>query len=254
MPNDLKEVIMEKYLSWIKDNTFLKDLTDGTIKIVSPFLDAHNDYLRLYVKRRAENQLRISDGGLFALDLDSYGIELAGKRKEIFDSITHSYGVDFNVVNNEIYVDTDINGIGRAKHRIIQCLANLNDLFNYTTQNIQELFFHDVYNYLLESNVQFNPNIQLRGAGFEHRFDFAIGMSKNSPEKLIKLVAHPNNKQKAELCLFSFVDLQKTSRKFRGVVIYKGKANDRFLEAFNKYNYSAYSWEEKEEVIKVLAD
>ena len=129
---DLKDVIMESYLKWIKDSTFLKDLTTGEIKVTSPFLDAHNDYITLYVKRIPEGQIRFTDDGFLFNDLQSYGIIISGKKKQLFDSALVSYGVKFNQETNELYIDTAIENVGKAKHRIIQCLVTLNDFFNWS--------------------------------------------------------------------------------------------------------------------------
>lgn len=255
MTKDLKEIIMESYLNWIRDNTFLRDLRTNLIKITSPFLDAHNDYITLYVKRMTDNDIKFTDAGNFYNDLSSYGITLDGKKRELFDMALNSYGIVFDKDSKEIYIDSDIKNIGRAKHRIIQCLITLNDLFNYTQQNIKELFFDEVYNALHDRDIPFTPNLQLRGAtGYEHRFDFSIGVRKGREESLIRLVSDPTQSDVVQKYLFSFVDLESIGRKFVGIVIYKGEATSTFLEAIKAYKYKTYSWkEQKEDVLKVLS-
>jgi len=251
---DLKEIIMESYLKWIRDNTFLKDLRDDTIKIVSPFLDVRNDYITLYVRKISEDKFRLSDGGLLYSDLNSAGIKLTDKRELLFNNTLQAYGVKRDLKTNELYIESNLIEIGKAKHRIIQCLVTLNDFFNYTEQNVKELFFYDVYNTLKEKNIQFNYNFQLLGtSGFGHKIDFGIGVTKAKSERLIKLVANPTHKQLAELCLFAFIDLEKANREFIGIILYKGKPSSAFLDAFEKYNYKTLSWdEEKEEVMEIL--
>ena len=134
-------------------------------------------------------------------------------------------------------------------------MINLNDMFNLTQENLKELFFHEVYDYFLESNIKFNHDIQIRGiSGYEHKFDFAIGVSKQSQERLIRLVTNPKHKQVAENILFSFVDLEKSHRKFKGIVIYKGEASEIFLTAFKEYSYDAFSWEEKDQIVEILRE
>ncbi len=251
---DLKELIMESYLRWIKDNTFLKDLKTGEIKISSPFLDTHNDYITLYVKKIDENEVRFTDDGFLANDLWSYGIKLSGKRKELFDMALSSYGVKFNQETSEIYIDANLDNLGQAKHRIIQCLVTLNDFFNYTEQNVKELFFYDVFNTLLEKGVAFTPNLQLRGSsGYEHRFDFSIGITKNKEEQLIQLIADPTQTNVAQRCLFAFIDVTKTDRRFSGIILYKGEAPATFLDAIKSYKYKTYSWDtQKEQVMEAV--
>ena len=247
---DLKDIIMKSYLKWIKDNTFLKDLTTGEIKITSPFLDAHNDYITIYVKRIPNGEIRFTDDGFLYSDFSSYGITISGKKKQLFDSTLASYGVKFNQETTEIYIDTVIENVGKVKHRIIQCLVTLNDFFNYTQDNIKELFFYDVLNSLLEREISFTPNIQLRGSsGYEHRIDFSIGMLRNKPEQLIQIVSNPSQTHVAERCLFAFIDIKNTERDFTGIILYKGDASSTFLEAVKSYKHLAYSWDDQKEVV-----
>jgi hypothetical protein len=254
MTEDLKKVIMDSYLGWIRDNTFLKDLKSDVIKINSPFLDAHNDYITLYVKKLKNNEVIFTDSSIFYHDLWSYGIKLEGKKKELFEMALNSYGIKFDEETKEIYTKSDIKNIGRAKHRIIQCLITLNDLFNYTQQNIKDLFFFEVYNALREKEIQFTPNFQLRGSsGYEHRIDFSIGVIRNKEEQLIRLVSDPTQTDVVEKYIFSFVDLANAGRKFEGIIIYKGEPTLTFLDAIKAYKYKNYSWQkQKEDVIEML--
>jgi hypothetical protein len=253
---DLGSVIINDYIKWIKDNTFIKKLDGEEVKIISPFLDSHNDYINLYAKRITEDTIRLSDGGILFFDLESYGIKLTEKKKELFDRTLESYSIRFDADSKEIYVVAENASVGKAKHRLIQCLLAINDFFNYTERNISELFFYEVYNAFLESNVQFTPEITISGkSGYQHRFEFAIGITKNKPQRLISLIPNPNRKQRAEACIFAFLDLQRTERKFTGAVIYKGKASDNFINAFKNYDFKVYSWEdEKEGVISLVSN
>ena len=255
--NDIKNVIMEKYLAWIRDNTFMRDLKEGVIKITSPFLDARNDYIQIYVKKISEKIYRLTDGGYLVTDLQSYGIDLTPKRKELFEYTVNSYGVKYNHDKNgsDVYVDTDIANIGRNKHKLIQCLITLNDFFNYTQQNVKELFFYDVYDTFKKSEVIFNPTVSIAGSGgYYHRFDFAVGMKNERPETLIRLIATPSNKQNVGAYIFSFIDIRQFNRKFRAMIIYKAgeKVNEHFLQTCKKHDIETYSWENKEKIVEIL--
>lgn len=252
---DLGSIIVNDYIRWVKDNTFIKKMNGESVKLISPFLDAHNDYINIYA-RKEHNHIRLSDGGILFFDLESYGIKLTQKKKELFDRTLLGYGVRFDETTKEIYVVAEVEGVGKAKHRLIQCLLSVNDFFNYTERNITELFFYEVYKVLVEKEIQFNQEITIAGkSGFQHKFDFAIGLTKKKSERLVSLIPKPDRKQKAELCLFAFTDLEKTGRKFTGTVLYKGDPTDEFLKAFENYDFKAYSWEEeREEVLELLSN
>lgn len=254
---DMKNIIMENYINWIKDNTFMKDIKGNIIKITSPFLDARNDYIQIYAKKIKEDIYCLTDGGYFVIDLSSYGIELTPKREELFENTLNAYGIKYNTKNNlnEVYIDTDLQNIGKSKHRLIQCLITLNDFFNYTQQNVKELFFYDVYDKFKKSEVIFSPNVSISGnSGYYHKFDFTIGVKKDRPETLIRLIATPSNKQSAEAYIFSFIDIRKSNRRFKAMIIYRGgeKVSEAFLQACKQYEVETYSWDKKEEIVEIL--
>jgi len=254
--DDLGNVIINDYVKWVKDNTFIKNIKGTGVKLISPFLDAHNDYINIYAQKLENGHIRLSDGGILYFDLESYGIKLTQKKKELFDKTISSSGVQFSEITKEIYVISEIDSIGKAKHKLIQCLLSINDFFNYTEKNITELFFYEVYKVLVEQEIQFNQEINISGkSGYPHKFDFAIGLTRNKSERLISLIPKPNRKQKAELSLFAFTDLEKAGRKFTGAVLYKGEPSEDFLRAFENYDFKAYSWEdEREQVLELLSN
>ena len=253
---DLGNVIVNDYIKWIKDNTFIKKMDNTSTKIISPFLDSHNDYINIYASRTQNGQIKLSDGGILYYDLDSYGIRLTQKKKELFDQTLLSYGIKFDQTTKEIYIISEPNAVGKAKHKLIQCLLAINDFFNSTEKNITDLFYYEIYNALMEANIPFNPNITISGkSGYPHRFDFAVGLTRNKPERLVNLIPKPDRKQKAELCLFAFNDLVNAGKKFIGAVLYKGEPTDDFLKAFENYELKAYSWEkEKDTVLELLSN
>jgi len=129
----IQNIIMEKYLAWIKDNTFMRELKGNIVKITSPFLDARNDYIQIYIKEIAKGKYRLTDGGYLIADLESYGIELTPKRKGLFEFTINSYGVKYSrsKSDREVYIDTDLDNIGRSKHRLIQCLNTISLILIY---------------------------------------------------------------------------------------------------------------------------
>ena len=127
MPEELGNVIINDYVKWIRDNTFIKKINGERVKLISPFLDSHNDYINIYAKKLDTGQIKLSDGGILFFDLESYGIKLTDKKQELFDRTLMSYGIQFDANTKEIYCIAEQNAIGKAKHRLIQCLLSIND-------------------------------------------------------------------------------------------------------------------------------
>lgn len=68
------EELLEKYLRWLKDKTILREIED-TVEITTPYLDRHNDFLQIYVKRD-QGGFIITDDGYIINDLKLSGCEL----------------------------------------------------------------------------------------------------------------------------------------------------------------------------------
>ncbi len=42
--------LLDDYLGWLRDNTVLCE-TGGWVEMTTPYLDRHNDYLQIFVKK-----------------------------------------------------------------------------------------------------------------------------------------------------------------------------------------------------------
>ncbi|MGC2601526.1 MAG: DUF1828 domain-containing protein, partial [Rhodomicrobium sp.] len=56
------ERLVDRYRSWLKDRTKLKSVHSDWVEITTPFLDRHNDYIQLYVKKE-NGGYRLTDDG-----------------------------------------------------------------------------------------------------------------------------------------------------------------------------------------------
>jgi hypothetical protein len=45
------KILINEYSNWLKDKTALKEIADF-VEITTPYLDRHNDYFQIYVKKR----------------------------------------------------------------------------------------------------------------------------------------------------------------------------------------------------------
>jgi len=53
------QVLLDKYLQWLKDKTVLRQVNDW-VEITTPYLDRHNDYLQMYA-RLAARRVRVGE-------------------------------------------------------------------------------------------------------------------------------------------------------------------------------------------------
>jgi len=84
MINEIQE-LLDKYLLWLKDKTTLRQVGDW-VEITTPYLDRHNDYLQIYVKRSNGGYI-LTDDGYTIGDLRQSGCEIESKKiNEPFDT------------------------------------------------------------------------------------------------------------------------------------------------------------------------
>ena len=60
MINEIQK-LLDQYLVWLRDKTALRQV-EGWIEITTPYLDRHNDYLQIYVKRQNGGFILTDDG------------------------------------------------------------------------------------------------------------------------------------------------------------------------------------------------
>jgi len=73
--------LLDKYLLWLKDKTVLRQIQDW-VEITTPYLDRHNDYLQIYVKRQ-DGGFMLTDDGYTIEDLKQTGCELESKKRPV---------------------------------------------------------------------------------------------------------------------------------------------------------------------------
>ncbi len=43
--------LLDKYAQWLRDTSVLREVASEYVEVTTPYLDRHNDYLQIYVKR-----------------------------------------------------------------------------------------------------------------------------------------------------------------------------------------------------------
>lgn len=118
------------YLNWLRDNMTQTKIDASTIEITTPFLDRHNDYTQIYIKKLENNQVCISDKGYIVDDLKMGGVSLkGGKRNLIFHQILNGRGIQYNDKTDELFIICDHSQISENLHTLLQGMLNINDMF-----------------------------------------------------------------------------------------------------------------------------
>lgn len=252
-PNDMKGLI-QGYYKWLMDNTSWRQINE-VMEITTPFLNRHNDFIQIYIQQLDNGCIRFTDLGETIADLEMSGCDIQkGRRKKLLTQTINGFGVRLD--GDDLFVDTTKENFFLAKHSLLQAIMSVDDIF-YSAKpaNPEAFFFEDVEAWLDSLEIRYTPRVTLVGRSqFQNYFDFAIPRSKNSKERLIKLVNRPTS-DAARLALFSWSDIQE-EREASFYVIYRkpeNKDDANFKTAFNSYDATPIPWDSREKFASSLA-
>ena len=125
MIKDIQNLI-DDYHVWVKDKTVLNQI-DQWIEITTPYLDRHNDYLQIYVKK-TNGRFLLTDDGYIIDDLKQSGYKLdSQKNQELLQMTLNGFGVKKN--GNELQVHASAESFALRKHNLVQAMLAVNDMF-----------------------------------------------------------------------------------------------------------------------------
>lgn len=231
----------------------VKDIS-GVVQITTPFLDHNNDHLQIYVEP-CGNLLRLSDDGYVIQGLSMSGCEIqTPKRKEVLAGILNGFGVQQD--GNVLTVESTLEEFPFKKHRLLQAMRSVDDMFMLSQTTIVSLFLDDVNAFLAGNQIRFTPNVQFIGkSGLVSKFDFVIPASKAAPERILSAMNRPNRDSTTSL-LFAWSDVK--SVRDSDATLY-AVLNDTakavppdLLSALSSYGIKPIEWTARNEYIDEL--
>jgi hypothetical protein len=249
-------LLKERYFSWLKEKTTLQTIDDW-VEVTTPFLDRHNDYMQIYI-RREETGYRLTDDGYTISDLEMSGCHLdTPRRQHLLATTLRGFGVQRDEQSNELFVDASDQSFPVRKHRLIQAMLAVNDLFYLASPYVASFFLEDVETWLNYQNIRYSPRVKLTGAsGFDHHYDFVIPKSNSHPERMLLSLNRPD-RANVERTVFAWEDTKRTrsgdakayallNDSEKGVV-------ENAIAALRAYKVNPILWSERESVREELA-
>lgn len=119
--------LTHSYISWLKDNTILREVNDGWIEIETPYIDRHNDFISIYV-RKNKSLFDLTDGGYTLEDFSMSGCSFSGKKKKmILLQTLRNFGMELND-NGMIVTNADNDNFPVKIHSLIQAIITINEM------------------------------------------------------------------------------------------------------------------------------
>jgi hypothetical protein len=241
--------LLDEYNRWLKEKTNLRQINDW-VEITTPYLDRHNDFIQIYIRRDGNNYL-ITDDGYTLDDLESAGCSLQSpKRQDLLKMTLNGFGVNNN--NGKLEVRSSADNFPLKKHTLIQAMLAVNDLFFLAVPVVTNLFFEDVVNWLDLNDIRYTPKVKFTGkSGYDHLFDFVIPKSRKQPERIIQTINKPS-KDSAQSLAFSWIDTKEIrppdSRVYAVLNDSDFNISSSIMDALQNWSIYPVLWSRREDV------
>lgn len=246
--------LVETYLAWLKDTTTLRQVDDW-IEITTPYLDRHNDYLQIYIRRQSDNYTLTDDGYILG-DLERSGCNLdTPKRNALLTMTLNGFGVQLN--DDALTVHATKDNFAQKKHNLIQAMLAVNDLFYLAMPTVASVFFEDVEAWLDIHDIRYTPKAKFTGrSGLDHLFDFVIPKSRSQPERILQAVNRPA-RDTAQTVVFSWIDTKEVrspdSKAYAILNNAEHGISGEVLDIFRNYEVTPVSWSTRDMIVEELA-
>ncbi len=242
------QMLLDQYSHWLRDRTHLRKLAD-CVEVTTPYLDRHNDYLRIYAKR-VNGGYVLTDDGYVLDDLEMSGCKInSPKRESLFRTTLNGFGVQSN--GKALEVNASADNFALRKHNLVQAMLAINDLFYLASSNVANLFHEHVIAWLDLSEIRYTPSVKFTGkSGYDHRFDFVIPKSRTQPERFLHAINRPN-REAAQTMAFSWMDIKETrSAEAEACAVLNDSeqgVSDNVMNAMRNYNVVPIPWSARHE-------
>lgn len=249
--------ISSAYLDWLKSETIETDLGNGYTEITVPFLDRHNDYIQIYVKKSADDIFRLSDDTYTITDLQMSGMDFKSvKRKKILNDIVRKRGIKYDDNTDELFIEAHKSRLGEAQHQLFQSMLDINDLFYLNKSAVKTFFFEDVEAYFNKHSIYFSKDIEIKGkSGYAQSFEFLLQRNATHPERFVKLLNNPV-RSSIERFIFSWTDIKENrDQESKLIVMINDVERDvsEHISHLKEYDIDGMPWSQKDKCVGMFA-
>lgn len=195
--------LSDNYFKWYKNNSNFFNIKSDVVRIDLPFLDNFADEISIYAIGKQDNSIKISDDGWTINNLEDTGVAInrSPKRKQLFEHQLKTYGVQTD--GNELFIDNlSYEKFPEAKHRMLQAILFVNDMFMTANKTTGTLFWEDLNLFFENNGIRTTKGANFIGqSGLTHKFEFTISGIKDIPTRYIKTLSTANNSMFAKSIL-----------------------------------------------------
>jgi len=241
------------YANWLTSR-LTTTIHRGISEISTPFLDVHNDGLRVYVEA-ASGRYLLHDNGLTLETLSLQGVEIGSsqRRRELIDGTLHMYGL--TIEDDRIQTLANDTNLPQRVHFLLCAMKRIADLWLTARTASSTDFFERVCTFLDEKDVLYSTNVVIPGKTVEHPIDILIPLPKRR-ERLIKLIGTPNVNT-AKVVSFSWIEIEEVRPSAERVVLVNDistsddsmakRISDQTEAILSGYSTAYFRWSQRDE-------
>lgn len=244
---------INEYYQWLKDNTAVReDKGTGWFAVDTPFAGLFNDHIEIFVRKKTETEILLSDDGetLGNLSLSGVDVSRSSKRREYLQRILDNHGV--RLEGEEMCVTSNGADFAKKKHALVSAIISVSDMDMLANANVTSMFAEDVMAFADVKGVLYTPMFIVRGkSGLDFNFDFQVAGRQSELAVKTFNTLRQNNLSSYLFCLGDVKDArERTSGKaFRSLAVVNDtsvKPSEKLLDALHAYNTDVLLWSERD--------
>ena len=245
--------VKEKYIKWLEQEISVNKIGEY-LEITSPFLDRYNDYLQVYAKLEADDEIILTDDAYIINNLQMSGVDInSNKRKQVLESFLNKYNVKLE--EDALVTKSGIEDFPQKILFLMQAMLNIDDMFMLSQNKVASIFLEDVTEFLDSRDIFYSKDVSFVGkSGFIYSYEYLLQRTKEKPERLCKVINNPN-KQNFQNTIFMWSDTKETRDENSKLIVFLNDGNrvdPNIIEGFKNYNVDTIPWSERERYLELL--
>lgn len=251
--------IIEKYLSFLKENFIVKETHLGCY-IITPYIGYNGESIDIYIEELGGGVFRITDSGNTLVDLSTINVDVnSGKGKEIFKELLELY--EINEEAGELFVNVyNIDDLPKKLNLFINAINSILCLEYLKMPAREKKFSQIVHEYCSLNDLKHYYQRQIVIRNVKHTIDISSIDLKNLIQTIGTTIDIPSTmKRFTEVKIFPFVEIETspTERdKYYRVVIYDDSIewDNESTAIMENHSDELLSWKEREKLRDILIE
>lgn len=261
MRDTFETYIYDSLKKWIQDSFAVRKINEETYICDAPFLDIHNDYLRLFIIKKNHDDILVTDNAYLYHDTRKTPSDILKEgNSNISESIAIRNNVSLNFITGAFEATCKEKDLAECMMDMYQALQNVSMQGYNPSPCIEQRFPVLVGYFLKEKGVNFKKNPSFKGkSSIEYKFDFTIE-KKNSGLWFPMTLLPDNDESRMISLLYSWPDITSSSEFSKDAMMIalskkvRTKGNQEAIQSqMSNSGIALYDWSERNNLLRMIS-